>query len=311
LKDVLGRLRTSWDFCLLTSIFIVRSEMANERLRAAMTNAGIHINDLAELARVDAKTVQRWLGGRQPYSRHRQAIAKALGTDERSLWPELNKPAPAGEDRQEILAAFAYANDLLAPDWRVMLTTATSQIDLLDYTLLDVLRTPGVPDLLAAKAAAGCHVRILISAEDSFFVQVFDAERDLADLSPAASETNFEIALARGYLEPLLQQPGIEIREYVANRFNSIVRVDDEMLLTLHLWAAPGSQAPLLHLRRDGEDGLFERFAGHYDALWHHAAKPIGPDPEIYPHPDQHPDRYQPPPEPGTPDRQQRESESP
>jgi transcriptional regulator with XRE-family HTH domain len=285
--------------------------MANERLRAAMTNAGIHIDDLAELARVDAKTVQRWIGGRQPYSRHRQAIVKALGTDERSLWPELEMPAPAGEDRQEILAAFASANDLLAPDWRAMLTSATSQIDLLDYTLLDIVGTPGVPDLLAGKAADGCQVRILISAENSFFVGVLDAERGLADLSPAASETHFEIALARGYLEPLLEQSGIEIREYVANRFNSIVRVDDEMLLTLHLWAVQGSEAPLLHLRRDGEDGLFERFAGHYDALWRQASKPIEPAPDIYPHPGQNPDRYQPPPEPETPDRQHRGSESP
>jgi transcriptional regulator with XRE-family HTH domain len=278
--------------------------MANERLRAAMTSAGIHIDDLAEIARVDAKTVQRWIGGRMPYSRHRQAIAKALGTDERSLWPELKVPTPAGEDRREILAAFAYANDLLAPDWRTMLTNATSQIDLLDYTLLDVLRTPGVTDLLAAKAADGCQVRILISAEDSFFIQVLDTERGLADLSPAASPTHFEIAVTRGYLEPLLEHPGVEIREYVANRFNSIVRVDDEMLLTLHLWAAPGSEAPLLHLRRGGEDGLFERFAGHYDALWHQAAKPIESAPDIYPHPDQDPDRYQPPAEPETPDRQ-------
>ncbi|MDQ6776776.1 MAG: hypothetical protein M3071_11310 [Actinomycetota bacterium] len=274
-----------------------------------MTDAGMQIDDLAQLTGVDFKTVHRWLGGRTPYSRHRASIAKALGTDERSLWPEMDTPAPAGEDRREIVAAFAHADDLLAPDWRAMLRTATSHIDLLDYTFLDIVKTPGVIDLLAAKAAAGCRVRIMISAEDSFFVQVLDMERGVADLSVAASHTHFEIAFARGYLEPLLEQPGVEVREYVANRFNSILRVDDEMLLTLHLWGTPGSQAPLLHLRRGSDEGLFERFAGHYDALWTDAATPLQPDPSVYPDPIQDPERYQPPAEePATPNPE-RESE--
>jgi transcriptional regulator with XRE-family HTH domain len=284
--------------------------MANERLRAAMNEAGMNAEDLARHAGVDAKTVQRWLSGRTPYSRHRVTIARALGTDERSLWPEVDVPAVAGEDRREIVAAFAHANDLLAPDWRAMLTSASSQIDLVDYTLLDIVQTPGVTGLLAAKAVAGCHVRIMISAEDSFFAQIVDMERDRADLSPAASHTHYEIAIARGHLEPLLGQSGIELREYVANRFNSIVRVDDEMLLTLHLWGTPGSQAPLLHLRRGRDDGLFERFAEHYEALWQAAATPLQPDPSIYPHPSQDPERYQPPPgAPAIPDPDQPQSE--
>jgi hypothetical protein len=80
-----------------------------------------------------------------------------------------------------------------------------------------------------------------------------------------------------------------EIREHVANRYNSILRADDELLLTLHLWGTPGTRAPLLHLRRNSDDGLFERFAGHYDALWNQAAKPIEPDPAVYPDPTQNP----------------------
>lgn len=247
-----------------------------------MTTAGVHTDELAQRTGVDAKTVQRWLTGRTPYMRHRIQIAKVLATDQRTLWPEADLPVTAGEDRLEIIAAFAYGDDLHAPDWRAMLTNATGQIDLLDDTLTDILSTPGVTDLLTAKATAGCHVRVLISSPDSFFAQATDLEQDAGDLSPAESPTQRQIAVARGHLEPLLQWPGILIREYVAGRFNSILRVDDEMLLTLHLFATPGSRAPLLHLRRQSNDGLFDRFASHYQAIWQHATTPFQPDPELH-----------------------------
>lgn len=47
------------------------------------------------------------------------------------------------------------------------------------------------------------------------------------------------------------------------------------MLVTLHLWAQPTADAPLLHLDRRSEDGLFDRFAGHYDSLWRDASLPL------------------------------------
>jgi len=34
------------------------------------------------------------------------------------------------------------------------------------------------------------------------------------------------------------------------------------------LYATPGASAPLLHLRRQAADGLFDRFAGHFEAIW-------------------------------------------
>ncbi len=51
--------------------------MANERLRAAMATARLGIEDVAEKVCVDARRVQRWLGGRVPHGRQRSAIATA------------------------------------------------------------------------------------------------------------------------------------------------------------------------------------------------------------------------------------------
>ena len=109
------------------------------------------------------------------------------------------------------------------------------------------------------------------------------------DAEPPAA---YDIARSRGYIEPLLQVRGIEARRFVAMRFNSIIRCDEQMLVTLHLWGLPGQHAPLLHLRAPDHPGLFERFETHYRSIWDHAAHPIEPEPDLFPDPDTHPDHY-------------------
>ncbi len=86
-------------------------------------------------------------------------------------------------------------------------------------------------------------------------------------------------------LRPLIGRSGIEVHGYVSSRFNSILRVDEQMLVSLHLWAQGTLEAPLLNLQRTGPEGLFDRFAEHYDALWQDASLPLKPK--------QHPDTDQ------------------
>jgi hypothetical protein len=61
---------------------------------------------------------------------------------------------------------------------------------------------------------------------------------------------------------------GFELRYQDVPLYNSVFRFDDEMLVTPHLFATPGSMAPLLHLRRLGPRGMFARFSEHFDAIW-------------------------------------------
>jgi hypothetical protein len=151
-----------------------------------------------------------------------------------------------------------------------------------------------VTDLLAAKAAAGCSVRMLVAGIDSLWVTSAARLLGQDDDYLGRNELQREIELARGHLEPLIERPGIDIRTFYAERYNSILRFDDQMLVTLHLWAATSAQAPLLHLRRDDDDGLFEQFAGHLEAIHHQASQPVEPNPEFFPNPLQDPDRYRP-----------------
>jgi len=62
--------------------------MGNERLRTAMTTARVDVDAVATSAGVDPKTVQRWLAGRIPRSRHRWSVASLVGEDEHYLSPD-------------------------------------------------------------------------------------------------------------------------------------------------------------------------------------------------------------------------------
>lgn len=275
--------------------------LSNEKLRGAMRAAAIDPDQLAEHVGVDAKTIGRWLAGRTPYPRHRTLVAELLGVQPHQLWPDADLPPARTEpDGGELVAVYTRADDPGAPDGRTLLEAAVGEIDLLDFTLADLLHDPEIIRLLAAKTAGGCHIRILVSAPDSAYLAVTAGEQAQPAKLTVLPQMAFDAERTIGFLQPLLAAGAVEARTFVAGRFNSIVRCDGRMLVTLHLWGTEPRHAPLLHLQRHGDDGIFDRFAAHYDAIWHEAATALQADPGTYPDPDHNPERYQPPtPPPG------------
>ena len=113
-----------------------------------------------------------------------------------------------------------------------------------------------------AKCAAGCRVAAATGHPDSQHV----AYRDVEEGTPLTLAIRIRTTLTawRG----ILDCPGLELRFQDVPLYNSIFRFYDEMFVTPHLYATIGSQAPLLHLRRLGPGGLFDRFASHFDGVW-------------------------------------------
>jgi transcriptional regulator with XRE-family HTH domain len=232
--------------------------MVNDNLRAALQHAGLAPDDLANIVQVDVRTVRRWLSGGTPYARQRGKVARALDVPEHDLWPDIATPPPRPPAAQpnDVLAAYTAASDLAAPDWKALMHAAADRIDLLGDTLSAILGTPGVPELLAAKATQGCTVRILI----------YDT---------------------REHIAPLFAQPGIEVRLLEVPARYVIHRFDDELLLTLHVVGADPDHAPLIHLRRAASEGMFDRLAEYYGDLWEQDSEPLGTELDIEPEEEQ------------------------
>jgi transcriptional regulator with XRE-family HTH domain len=238
--------------------------MANERLRVALARAGLTIEAAARVAGVDPKTVQRWLAGRIPHARHRWAIAAEVGEEEEFLWPEARRPGPSGDDvTAEVLAAYAHRSELDTRRWWDLFLRAEREIDLLGYTLYFLPQQhPGLADLLGEKAKNGCRIRIGLADPTSAHVRARDEEEHQAITLIARIQSTLD------WLDPVLQLDDIDVRLQDAPLYNSIFRFDDQMLVTPHLFATPGHSAPMLHLKRLGPNGLFSRFAAHFEGVW-------------------------------------------
>lgn len=224
--------------------------MANENLRAALTQSGLTIEEFADVVAVDPKTVQRWLAGRVPHLKSRARIAGALDTPERHLWPELGPakhadgagaPSEVTVSATDVLGGYAHADDPGAPQPRTLIERAGERIEI-------IARTPGTlagqTDQLIARAAAGCEIRVIL----------IDAD---------------------GRIEPLLAKDRIDVRAALAGEDHGLIRADDQMLLALWRIGYLSEVSPLIHLRRVSPGGLFDRIASHFEARWSETT-PIG-----------------------------------
>jgi hypothetical protein len=229
---------------------------ANDNLRQALQHAGIQPDELAEIVQVDIRTVRRWLSGGVPYPRHRGKLARALHTTEQALWPHLtattSTAAEAGSPTvtADVIVGYAHGDDIAAPTTEALIAGASERIELLDTNLYRLLSRPGIPQLLAEKARSGCQVRILLVEPGPYLVALFGV-------------------------------PGVEVRGLDGPERQTIHRADEQILLGLSLIGEIDPPPPLLHLHRQGPDGIFDRLAGYYDYLFVHAGDPIETEQDI------------------------------
>ncbi|MGH3263229.1 MAG: hypothetical protein ACRDNS_14670 [Trebonia sp.] len=216
--------------------------MANENLRQALTDAGLAPDELAELVRVEDRTMRRWLAGTVPYARHRAQLARALDRPEHELWPELADSTTAAEAAGPAAVPdtiHAYADPWApgVPSLEALLAGASEQIDLLGYSSRGLLDHPGITDLLLAKAAARCRVRIMLTQPD------------------------------RDILASLLAVPGIQVRRGDVDAAPDCERIDDQILA----WLSFTDARMLLHASRDSAPGLFSQLTERFQRAWEHA----------------------------------------
>jgi hypothetical protein len=239
--------------------------LANERLRVAMSAAGLALDDVAAKVEVDPKTVERWITtGRVPHRSHRRLTAMLLGRDEAYLWPDIIDDAQSLRASEAELVRF-YPSRAAVPDalWRSLLDGTAEAVEVLVYAgqfLVDAY--PDLPGLLAEKARGGTQVRMLLGDPDCEAVRRRGEEEGIgADLAA-------RIRLSLAGLRPLLSAPGVEIRLHDSTLYCSTYRFDDDIFVNTHVLGAPAANAPVLHLRRMPGGRLFKQYVGAFDRTW-------------------------------------------
>ncbi|MFE1770519.1 XRE family transcriptional regulator [Streptomyces sp. NPDC059008] len=219
---------------------------------------------LAAKVDVDPKSVERWVNlGRTPRRETAMRAAETIGEDVFALWPKLRQAHAARAVSPELVALYTQRADLPVSTFIGLFTQARQQIDVLVYAAVFLHEAyPRLNDLLRERAAEGCTVRIAVGDAGSANVQ--QRGREEAFGHGIASRCRLAIMHYRA----LVDTPGIELRTHGTTLYNSIYRADDQMLVNSHVWGANAYAAPVWHLRRNDDGGMFDGYAGSFDAVW-------------------------------------------
>lgn len=245
----------------------------NERLRAAITQAGLTPARLAEEAGLDPKTVERWITkDRVPHRSHRWEVCRRLGSDELYLWPSLAEGQRAlTASREELIALYPDRGSVSATLWRSLINSATTKVDILVYAGLFLWDTfPQLSEQLACKAAAGCQVRLAIGDPAGPAVQLRGAEEGIYDGMAGRAR------LTLTYLEPVLEEPGVQVRLHDTTLYNSLFRFDEDLIVNAHTYGAPAVRSPVLHLHHVSGGVMFHNYTQSFERVWE-MARPIKP----------------------------------
>lgn len=234
----------------------------NETLRTALAAKGIDRLDVAAKLQVDPKTVERWLSGRLPHPSSRAALAKLLDVDETELWPSTDEPH-AHRFGAEIRAVYPHRWAVPRDVWHNLFASAEHEIDILVYSGLFLFEDADILQLLATKADAGVHIRILLGDPDSPEVAQRGQDEGVGD--SVAIRIRNTLAL----IEPLVALDRVELRLHRTVLYNSIFHADDRVLTNPHIYGIPASAAPVLHIRHSADAALFSTYLDSFEQAWH------------------------------------------
>lgn len=230
-------------------------------LRRALIGARLRDIDVAKSLGVDPKTVQRWLSGRVPHARHRWGVADLLSVHEYDLWPHL---AELPSIDPEVYATYPHRGSVPRDIWRHLFDHAEHEIGILVYSGLFIAEDADLVRLLAARARTGTTVRIILGDPDSPHVDQRGNDEGIHEAM--AAKIRNAILLYRALLPA-----GVEIRLHSTVLYNSLYRGDDELLINQHIHGIAAAYAPVLHLRRQTDDGVFVTYAESFERVWQHA----------------------------------------
>ncbi len=232
-----------------------------------MAAGGWTHSSLAEATGVDPKSVERWVNlGRVPRRRTAFQAAETLGEDVHVLWPALRQARTARAVSPELVALYDQRADVPASMFVNLFAAARHHIDVLVYAAVFLHEAyPRLNDLLIERAEAGCAIRIAVGDADSANVQ----QRGREEKFGHGIESRCRLALM--HYRALHATPGVELRTHDTTLYNSIYRADDEMVVNAHVWGVNAYGAPVWHLRRTLDGGLFDTYTDSLDAVWHRA----------------------------------------
>ncbi|KAF2779488.1 XRE family transcriptional regulator [Streptomyces sp. OM5714] len=184
------------------------------------------------------------------------------------LWPKaVRERLKTGGDR-EVIQTYPYRSACPSTAWTELIENASEELLFAGYTNYFLwTQVPAITATLRQKAVSGCQVRFLLGDPDG------DVTRQREVIEGVALTVSTRIRMSLEELARLADVPQIQVRysaaEDATNHVSlSVFRFDDQAFITPHLARVVGHDSPLMHVRRRGQGGLFDRFSEHAEELW-------------------------------------------
>jgi transcriptional regulator with XRE-family HTH domain len=231
-----------------------------------MLRAGVTLDDLADVAGVDVKTVERWISmDRLPHRKHRWTAAKLLGVDEMYLWPDLLVKFPGRQltSQSELVDLYADRASVPRPLWLRLLTEAQENVDILVFSGTFYAQTqPRIAAMLTEAAGRGAVVRLCFGDPASEAVAIRDREEGISGTLAA------KIRSSLSYYRTLLDVKNCEVRLHGTTLYSSLFRYDDEIMVNPHSYGEPASANPTFHYRRVDGGTLVGHYLSVFERVW-------------------------------------------
>ncbi|MDH6131373.1 hypothetical protein P3T37_000742 [Kitasatospora sp. MAA4] len=184
------------------------------------------------------------------------------------LWPKIVRDVfKTGPDR-EIVRSYPYRSACPSTVWGQLINSAQADLYFAGYTNYFLwLEQPNLVETLRRKAETGCRVRFLMGDPDG------DVTRQREAIEDVALSVSTRVRISLEHLRRLGPQEGLAARfsapvDAMNHVSLSVFRFDQDALVTPHLARLVGHDSPLMHLRGQGEGGMWSRFADHAEELW-------------------------------------------
>lgn len=230
-------------------------------LARALRSAGLTATDVAAQLAVDPKTVNRWIAGRKPYPRYRDALCALTGWSAPDLWPDLPRPTEPTLLADEVRIVYPHRALVPADAWSRLFAQAERQIDILAYSALFLAEDITASTVLRDKAKAGVRVRLALGLPTGTHIADRGNEEGIGN-GMSARIRNALVGFAS------IIEAGAELRLHDTVLYNSVYRADDDALINTHVHGHPAAHAPVIHLRLRTDMGMTATYFDSLERLW-------------------------------------------
>lgn len=165
----------------------------------------------------------------------------------------------------EVVAVYPHRWAVPRDVWYRIFSEASHEISILAYSSLFLAEDSGLLDVITARAKSGVAVRIALCDPDCLRVAERGDQEGIDDAMTA------KIRNALTLYGPLCSASLAEIRLHQSVLYNSIYHTDHGMLANQHVYGAPATNSPVLHLHRGLGSELFRNYAASFGRIWSEA----------------------------------------